>query len=69
MSKSEIVLTRFESLVPLGGRCGNLGQNVVFFRIFFYRRKFIFGVWLITSQKIMSLRAREPPKIGVIYVL
>ena len=32
------------------------------FPYFFYWRKFILKVWLITFQKIMSLRAREPPQ-------
>ena len=33
-------------------------------RISFYWRKVISRVWLITSQKIMSLQAREPPQNG-----
>ena len=43
----------------LRGHWRNLGQNVVYF----YLRKVIFSVWLITCQKVMGLRARESPKI------
>ena len=38
-------------------------------RIFFYWRKVIFRVWLIKCQRIKSLGAREPPKIGGMHVL
>ena len=44
-----------------GAVASKVGHNVVFF---FYWRKVIFRVWLITCQKIRSLRARELPQNG-----
>ena len=51
------------ALMVLKGPLSNLGHNIIF------QRKVIFMVWLITYQKVMSLRAREPSKSGVIHVL
>ena len=44
-----------------GGCWINLGQN---FKILFFWWRVIFRVWLITCQKIITLRVQEPPKMG-----
>ena len=46
----------------LKGPSRKLGSKCCTFSYFFYWRKFILKVWLITCLKIMSLRAREPPQ-------
>ena len=45
----------------LRGPSRKFGSKFCTFSYFFYCQKFILKVWLITCQKIMSLRAREPP--------
>ena len=50
------------STLPLRGPSRKFGSKCCIFSYFFYWRKFIFRVRLITCQKIMSLRAREPPQ-------
>ena len=46
----------------LRGPSRKIGSNCCTFSYFFYWRKFILKVWLITYQKDMSLRATEPPQ-------
>ena len=56
-------------LVTLKGPLDKFGSKC---RIFFRGEKVILNVWLITYQKIVNLRAREPPppkKISGMHVL
>ena len=44
------------------GAVAEIRVKMLYFFVFFYWRKFILKVWLITCQKILSLRARQPPQ-------